>query len=171
MFRRIGIGQRQRLVQRLGDHDAAAALQGGGDHLGAPQLLQLRQDRGLDLLGHGTAMGQQDGAGQHIMFGLGQQIGRGQFGIGALVGDDHRLGGAGQAVNADDAVDLAFGQRGEEVARTADLVDRLDALGAKGQRADGLGAAADVDGVDADDVGGHQDGGVGQAAARVAAAR
>jgi hypothetical protein len=54
------------------------------------------------------------------------RVGGGQLRVRRLVGDDHCFGGAGQPVDADDAEDLAFGQRGEEAAWAVDLVDAGD---------------------------------------------
>ena len=100
------------------------------------------------------------------MLGLRQQVGGGQRGVGGFVGDHHRLGGAGEPVDADHAKDLALGQRLEQAAGAADLVDAGNARRAIGQRADRLRPAGDIDRVDADDVGRHQDRRVRQSVSR-----
>src|SRR5262249_39719465 len=57
----------------------------------------------------------------------------------------HDFAGAGDAVDANLAIDVAFGQRHEEVPRAHDLVDTLDSLDAVRQRRHTLRAADAVD--------------------------
>ena len=72
--------------------------------------------------------------------------------IGRRCGQDEALRRAGRQVDADLAADLDLGGRDPGVARPDDPVDGLDAgVGqAVGQGADGLGAAGDDEGVDAE---------------------
>ena len=62
-----------------------------------------------------------------------------------VVGDDQRLGGACEQVDADPPEELALGFGHVGVAGTDDHVDRLDRLGAERHRADRLHAAEHVD--------------------------
>ncbi len=91
------------------------------------------------------------------MFGLAQQVGGAELAVHRLVGDDEGLGGAGEQVDADAAVELALGFGDEGVARPDEHVDRLDALGADGHRGHRLHAAEDVDLVGAGHVLGGDD--------------
>ena len=52
---------------------------------------------------------EEDGGGVESVFGLAQEVGRAHLGIGAVVGDDQDLGRAGEEVDADSAIELAFG--------------------------------------------------------------
>ena len=91
------------------------------------------------------------------MLGLGQQVGGNPGGIGAVVGDDDRFGWTIQAVNADEAIDLALGQGREQIAGADDFVHARNALGAEGQRGHGQRAADGEDCVDPGDGGGGED--------------
>ena len=64
-----------------------------------------------------------------------------QAGLALLIGDDHRLGRPGQAVQADHPINLLLGQGDEQVARSDDFIDLWDALGAEGQGGNSLRAA------------------------------
>ncbi len=75
------------------------------------------------------------------VLGLREQIGGGEGGRHAAVGDDHHLGRPGERVDADRARDLALGQRDVAVAGADDDVDRADGLGAVGERGDRLRTA------------------------------
>ena len=90
------------------------------------------------------------------MFGLGEEIGGDEGGIRAVVGDDDRLGGAVDRIDADIAVDLAFGKGDEATAGAEDLVDGGDGLSAVGQSGDGLRASDFEDGSDSGDLSGDQ---------------
>ena len=79
------------------------------------------------------------------MLGLAEQIGRADFAVHAVVGDDQRLGRAGEQVDADAAVELALRLRHIGVARPDDHVDRPDRAGAERHRGDRLHAAEHVD--------------------------
>ena len=66
------------------------------------------------------------------MLGLAQQVGGAELAVGAdLVGDDQRLGRAGEQVDADAAEQLALGLGDEGVARADQDVDRRDRLRAE----------------------------------------
>ena len=79
------------------------------------------------------------------MLGLAEQVGGAHLGVDGLVGDHHRLGRAGEEVDADAAVELALGLGDEGVAGADQHVDRRDRLGAERHRADRLDAAEHVD--------------------------
>ena len=101
--------------QRRGDHDAAVARQRRGNDLRAAQFFHLRIDGGPYFFGFGRAVGEQNGAGQDIVFGLRQEIRRDKSRVRVGVSHDHRFSGTGQAVDAHNAEELAFGQGGEQV--------------------------------------------------------
>ena len=79
------------------------------------------------------------------MLGLAQQIGGADFAVDAVVGDDQRLGRAGEQVDADAAEQLALGFRHIGIAGADDHVDRRDGLGAERHRRHRLHAAEHVD--------------------------
>ena len=138
------------------------------DHLaivlpGLPRGIGGRQDfeEPLDLV-HGVArellrIGEQDGGRGRAVLGLAEQVGRADFAVHAVVGDDQRLGRAGEQVDADAAEQLALGLRHIGVARADDHVDRRDRLGAERHRGDRLHAAQHVDFVGAAEVHGRDD--------------
>ena len=59
-------------------------------------------------------------------------------GIRGIIGDEQRLGGAIEAVDAHVAIDQFFGQGDKQATGTDDLVHARDALGTIGQRGDRL---------------------------------
>jgi hypothetical protein len=60
------------------------------------------------------------------VLGLADQIGRDEPRVGAVVGDDEDLGGAGFGIRPHDARDGALGGRDEVVARPGDDVDGIE---------------------------------------------
>ena len=91
------------------------------------------------------------------MLGLDHEVDGRVAGGRGLVGDHHDLGRPGErGRHADDPRHLLLGQRHIDVAGPDDDVDRLDRLGAVGQRRDGLGPTDPVDAVDVGEVGGGQ---------------
>ena len=92
-----------------------------------------------------------------IVLGLAEQVGGDPVGIVLAVGDDEDFARPGDHVDADDAVELALGLGDLGVARADDHVDRLDPLGAVGERGDRLRAADPPDLVDPDEMRGGED--------------
>ena len=91
------------------------------------------------------------------MLGLAEQVGGADFAVDAVVGDDQRLGRAGEQVDADAAEQLALGLGHIGVAGADDHVDRRDRLGAERHRGDGLHAAEHIDFVGAAEMHGGDD--------------
>ncbi len=92
-----------------------------------------------------------------VVLGLGEEVGGDPGRIGAGVGNDENLRGAGDHVDPDATEYLALGLGDVGVAGADDLVDRGDGGRAVGQRRDRLRPAHPIDLVDAGDVGGRQD--------------
>src|SRR5690606_30212073 len=109
-----------------------------------------------DLIGKMMGGCQQDRRGQGVVFGLRKEVGSDVFGIGAFVGNDHRLGRAVDGVDADIAEDLLLGDGDEKATRPGDLVDTGDRLGAVGEGSDALCAAGLEYAVDASDISGDE---------------
>ena len=105
-----------------------------------------------DGIGERGVGGDEDRLRAAAMLGLRQKVGGDPGGIGGAVGDDQHFGRAGDHVDADGAEDLALGGGDIGVAGADDLADRLDGLGAVGERADRLRAADAVDLGDAGDL-------------------
>ena len=82
------------------------------------------------------------------VLGLGEQVGGDELGRRVVVGDHDELRRPGDRVGADDARDLALGQRDVDVARPDDHVDGADGLGAVRERGDRLRATDPVHLVD-----------------------
>ena len=79
------------------------------------------------------------------MLSLGQQIGRYLRRIGLRVGDDERLGRAGELIDAYLSVHALFRQNYEDIARAEDLVDLRHLRGAESKRGDSLRATYSKD--------------------------
>jgi hypothetical protein len=79
------------------------------------------------------------------VLGLAEQVGGAHLGVDRVVGDDQRLGGPGEQVDADPAVELALGLGDEGVAGPHQHVDRRDRAGADRHGGDRLDAAEHVD--------------------------
>ncbi len=110
--------------------------------------------------------GQQDGGAAGAVLGLSDQIDGGHFGIAGIVGDDQRLGGTGQQIDADASEQLALGFGDVGVAGADDHVDRRDALGAQRHGGDGLHASDGVDFIGSAQVHRGDDGGMRRALER-----
>ena len=80
-------------------------------------------------------------AGAGRMLCLGDEVGGDVGGGRRVVCQDYNLGRAGQHVDGDLAVDLAFGQRHEQVAGADDHIDSLDAFDPISKRCHSLGTA------------------------------
>ena len=94
------------------------------------------------------------------VFGLADQVDGDHQRVGAVVGDHRHLGGAGEDVDADLAVQRALGLGDEFVAGADDHVGRLAAEQAVGHGGDGLHAAQGHDHVGAGAVEGVEQAGV-----------
>ena len=84
-----------------------------------------------------------------VVLGLREEVRGEPFRIGFIVGDHHDLRRACDGVDADRAEDLALGLRDIGVAGADDLRDRLNRLGAVGERRDSLRASDAVNLADA----------------------
>ena len=93
------------------------------------------------------------------MLGLPQQVGGAHLGVGGVVGDNQRLGGAGEQVDADTAEELAFGLGDEGVAGADQHVHRGNAGGAERHCRHCLDAAQQVNLVGAGEMHGGDGGG------------
>jgi len=83
------------------------------------------------------------------VLGLGEQVGRHPIGMGAVVGDDHHLGGAGQHIDADVPVHELFRGRDELIPGPDDDVYPGNRFRAVRHGRDGLSAAHGENAVDA----------------------
>ncbi len=79
------------------------------------------------------------------MLGLRDQIAGDKVGLRALVGQHDDFARPRDAIDVDFSIDLPFGQRDEQVARSDDLVDLLDPFDSVRERRDPLRAAHAVD--------------------------
>ena len=100
----------------------------------------------------------QDGRRGRAVLGLAEQVGGAHLAVDAVVGDDQRLGRAGEQIDADAAEQLALGLRHIGVAGADDHVDGGDRLGAERHGGDRLHAAEHVDLVGAAEMHGGDDG-------------
>ena len=163
----ILVGQGHGLVQVARQHNARGALKGLGDDRGPFQRLDLPRHLGLHGPRQRLARCQQDGGGQHIVLGLGQQVGRHPGRVGVLVSHHHGFGRPGQAVDPYNPIHQLLGQGHVDVAGPHNLVDRLEAFGAIGQGRNRLRPAHPEHLRGAGDGGGGQDDGVHEAGIRV----
>ena len=123
-------------------------------------------DSRLDLVGVFLGEGDEVAGGQGVVFGLGHKVDGNERGICSLISDDAHLGGACDHVDSHIARHDLLRGGDVGVARTGDLGNRLDGLGAVGKRADSLGAADRVDLGHASDLAGGEDSGIERAVLR-----
>ncbi len=150
----VGVGGHELEVLRRDQvHDAHRVL-GIIDENDGARLAHGVADGGLD---HGVDRGgdvdvprDEDGAAPRPVLGLCRQIGGGELGRRAGVGDDDHLRRSRERVDADHARDFALGGGHVGVPRPHDHVDGADALGAVRERRDRLGTAHPVQLGDAD---------------------
>ncbi len=152
------VGQRNALLQVRNEDDGAEIAPAGGSGFGTLQRLQLPVDRRLDRIRQHNAVGDEDGLGAGIVFGLGEQVGGQPIGIIVAVGDDEHFRGPRDHVDADSAEDLALGGGDEGIARAGDLRDGRDGLCTIGKGSDGLCAADAINLVDARNARGGENG-------------
>ena len=140
----------------LGEDDAAAGFEALAGDGGAVEGREAFVDGLRDGFGEISGVREEDGGGELVVLGAGEEVGGDEGGIGVGVGDDEGLGGAEDAVDADFAEELLLGEGDEDAAGAADLVDARDGLGAVGHRGDALHAAGAEDVIDAGDFGGDE---------------
>ncbi len=124
----------------------------------------LRRQLGLGGGGELLGVGDKDGGGHRVVFGLADQVGGDVHRVGAAVGEDRDLGGTGLGVDADAALEETLGGGDVDVAGPGDEVHGRAVLGAVREHRDGLGAAGGVHLVDAEEGAGGEDRRVRQAA-------
>ena len=156
----VEVRKLQGLLKVLHEHDSPV-FQSAPRHLFPGKVFELVLEGFLHRVREGLARGEEPGLGEPVVLGLGEEVGGDELGVRARVGDDQGLGGAGEAVDADVAVDLLFRQGDEEVAGTHDLVHPGHALGAVGEGGDRLRPAHGEEPVGAGGPGGGEDRGVG----------
>ena len=157
MLRRVAVREVDGRRDVGHEDDQAVRGQGLPRDIRALERCELQRQLFEHRMGEHRAVGDQDGAGHRVVLGLSQQIGGDELRIGGFVGDQQRLGRTGKLVDIDDAEDTALGQHDEDVARSVDLVDVGNGLGAIGHRRDGLRATDAKDAIDAGHLGRRQD--------------
>ena len=100
------------------------------------------------------AVGYQNGGGQRVVLGLGDQVGRTEAGVGRIVGENNGLCGTEHAVNVHLPLNQFLGVGDEDVAGPADFVHLGHGLGTVGHCGDRRNSADLVEGVDTGDFGG-----------------
>src|SRR5262249_10270946 len=90
-------------------------------------------------------IGDQDGGRGGTVLGLTKQVGRTNFTVHAVIGDDQGLGRPGEKIDSDSAEQLPLGFRHIGVSGAYDHVDRLNRLCAECHGRDGLYATKHVD--------------------------
>ncbi len=120
-------------------------------------------------IGELHARGDQYCSGDDVVLGLADEIGGDVAGIGGIVSQHSHLGGTSLGVDADDPLQLTFGRRDVDIARTRDEIDRSAAgairqVHAVGQHRDRLRATDRVDLVDSQEGARREDRGVRPAA-------
>src|SRR4051794_1742302 len=92
------------------------------DDVAARELGQLGINFTRDIFGEFAGGREQQTGREDVVLGLGEQVGGDVFWIGGIVGNQDRLGGTVETINADDAKDLTLGERGKEPARAQNFV-------------------------------------------------
>ncbi len=129
----------------VADDDEPLVSKGSRGDFGARGLLHVALDGGLHRVGIGRVERDQVAACQRIVLGLRHQIDGDHRRVGRLIGHDAHLRRTGDHVNPHVAGNDLLRSGNECVARAGDLGDRLDRLGAVGQRGHGLRASDGVD--------------------------
>ena len=153
MFRRESVAQLCAGFQVIADHHQPPVAQGGFADLPAGVPLELKGDLGSDRLGQRRIGGDQNGSGQRVVLGLGQQISSHLGRHSALVGDHQHLAGTRQGIDAHLAIDGLLGQGHIQVSGAADHIHFRHAFGAESHGGHGLGASDPHHGADAGEVG------------------
>jgi hypothetical protein len=126
-------------------HGGRLAGERGLDHVPLVGVRDLLAQLDIDRVRQLAAGGHQQAGGQHVVLGLGDEVGRDVGGVGGVVGEDRDLGRAGLRVDADDAAQRPLSGGHVNVARPGDHVHRRAAWGAVGEHGDRLGAPGAVD--------------------------
>src|SRR5690606_31553881 len=87
---------------------------------------ELGVDSGVDGVGQGGRIGDQHAGGEHIVFGLADQVGGHVHRVGGGVGQHGDLGGTGLGVDTHQATAQSLGGGDVDIARAGDQVDRLE---------------------------------------------
>ena len=156
MFRRVAVRQVDGRRDVGHQYDESVRGEGLPRDVRALQRGELQRQLFEHRMGEHRAVGDQDGAGHRVVLGLSEEIGGDQLRVGGLVGDQQRLGRTRKLVDIDDAEDTALGEDDEDVARSVDLVDVGNGLGAVGHRRDRLHSTDAKDAIDAGHFGGRQ---------------
>ncbi|MNS84034.1 hypothetical protein D3C72_1178460 [compost metagenome] len=145
MLRRQPVNHLDSFLYGIHHQDHAITVNRSGGNLPPRQLRQLALHFSRARLCEVRRSCHENGRGHLVMLGLGQQVG-GHIGrVRAVIGQNGDFAWPGDAVDIDSAVHLALRQRDEDVARAADLVYRLDRIGAVRQGCDRLRSADPVD--------------------------
>ena len=142
----------------------------GGGFIGFGEAIDLEFDLGIDRGYDGGVVGNENGTGDNVVFGLGDEIGSDDFWIGRVVGNDEDFGGSGEHVNAAVSIDDGFGGGDPFVSWSDNDIAgwyRWDSVGGGGvgidtvgHGGDGLSASDAEDNVGSGNVGGGEgDGG------------
>ncbi|HCE17198.1 MAG TPA: hypothetical protein DEQ80_05005 [Anaerolinea thermolimosa] len=160
MLRGVFIGQHNGFIQVSGNYGAAAVGQRLGNNFGARPLFQLAGNRQSGLFGQRCRGGQKDCRSEHVMFGLGQQVGCNPFRVGSFVGDHQGLSGAGQAIDAHHSINLFLRQSHKKIAGAKNFIHPGNTFGAERQSGNGLRATQGINLLDPhQSTGGQDDGG------------
>jgi len=141
----VAIGDRAGLLRGGDEMDRAVAPPGGPGHARERQLAELAVDLEANVGGEGRRRRDEHRARVGVHLGLGEQVGRDDLGVGALVGHDQDLGGTAEDLDPDAAQELALRLDDVRAARGDDDVHAGDGLGAEGQGRETVDAADGVD--------------------------
>ena len=126
-------------------NDQAFVVERRGGDVGARGFLHVLGNRGLHGIGVLSRERDQVAACQRVVLGLGHKVDSNQRRVGSFVSHDAYLGRTGDHVDSHVARNKLLCSGHERVARTRDLVDRGDLLGAVRKRGHRLSAAHAVD--------------------------
>ena len=123
----------ERLVKVVDQNDLSVVFNGGIGDRKARQELYLPVDLLLHSFGERRTVRDEDGGGEHVVLGLGQQIRRRDAGIALPVGDHEHLARPRHHIDGHAAEDLPLRLSDVGVAGSDDLVHSRNALGPVGQ--------------------------------------
>ena len=150
------VGRINGILHSLRHKNIAVVFQRLSHDLGSGQTLH----KDLNLFGNLFCQflrgGDQDGAGQFVVFCLRQQICRHISGIGTFIRKHQYLTGTGDGINADISIDCLFRQCHEDIAGAGDLVHLRNGLRSEGHSCDRLGTAHLIDGIHARNIRSNQ---------------
>ncbi len=102
-------------------------------------------DGALDLCRKGGVAGDEIAGGERIVLCLSHEIGCNHGRLGVGIGEHADLGWTGDDIDSHIARDELLGRGHVGITGTSDDIDLFDALGAVGERGDGLGASHGID--------------------------